>query len=84
MTASPSDEELSDSYSITFELPTELDRPDFSPIANAPHNELCMVLGDSGILELLGGLLKRPFRDMKLPRDPTMGEDSGDDSASVE
>lgn len=84
ITASPSEEELPESYSITFELPTELDKPDRSPPIAAPHKELDTLLGDSGTLELLGGLLKRPLRDMKPPRDPIMGEDSGEDSASVE
>lgn len=82
--ASSSEDELPDSYSIILELPTELDRPDLSPPAIAPHNELGIMLGDSGTLEQFGGLLKRPFLDMKLPRDPTIGDDSGDDSASVE
>lgn len=84
MIASPSDDEVPDSYSIMLELPTELDRPDFSPLVKAPHNELGILLGDSGTLGLFGGLLKRPLRDKKPPLDPTIGEDSGDDSASVE
>ena len=66
------------------ELPTELDKPDFSPPASAPHNEQDTLLGDSETAELLGGLLKSPLRDMNIDREPTMGDDSGEDSARVE
>lgn len=84
MIASSSDDELPDPHSIILELPTELDRPDFSPPTIAPHDELVPMLGDSGTLNRFGGLLKRPFLDRNPPRDPTIGEDSGDDSAKVE
>lgn len=47
------------------------------------HVEFGTLFGDSGTLGLLGGL-KRLFLGIMPPRDPTMGEDSGDDSASVE
>lgn len=82
--ASPSsDEELPDSYSIMLELPTELDNPDLSAFGICDHIELFGLLGDSGMFKLLGGL-KRPFLGNMPPRDPTTGEDSGDDSAKVE
>ena len=82
--ASPSsDEELPDSHSIMLELPTELDSPDLSAFGIFDQRELAGLLGDSGIFKLLGGL-KRPFLGNIPPRDPTMGEDSGEDSAKVE
>ena len=84
MIASSSDEELPDSYSIKLELPTELDNPDFSPVIEFAHIEFDMLLGDSGALGLRGGLAKRPFLKGKKLRDPTMGDDSGEDSARVE
>ena len=65
------------------ELPTELERPVFSAFAMVDQSEFDTPLGDSGTPGLLGGL-KRPFRGSMLLRDPTMGEDSGEDSASVE
>ena len=74
---------LPESYSITLELPTELDRPVLSAFAIVDQSEFGTLFGDSGTLGLLGGL-KRPLRGIIQPRDPTMGEDSGDDSASVE
>ena len=83
ITASASEDVLPESYSITLELPTELDRPIFSAFAMVDQREFGTLFGDSGTLGLLGGL-KRPFRGIILARDPTMGEDSGEDSASVE
>jgi len=84
ISASPSsDEELPDSYSIMLELPTELERPDLSAFGIVDQRELLRLLGDSGMVKLLCGL-KRPFLGNIPPRDPTMGEDSGDDSAKVE
>ena len=80
---SPSEDELPDSYSIMFELPTELDNCDLSAFAIVDQRELGPMLGESGTATALGGL-NRPFLGSILFLDPTMGEDSGDDSANVE
>ena len=81
--ASQSEEELPDSYSIMLELPTELDNCDFSALAIVDHKVFGIILGESGTAMLPGGM-KRPFLGIMPLRDPTTGEDSGDDSASVE
>ena len=83
--ASSSDEELPDSYSIMLELPTELDSPDRSALGIDDQRALGPgpLMGDSGMFRLLGGL-KSDFRGSIPPRQPTTGEDSGDDSAKVE
>ena len=74
---------LPESYSIIQELPTELESPVFSAVTIGDQSEFGTLFGDSGTLGLLGEL-KRPFRGIMLLRDPTMGEDSGDDSARVD
>ncbi len=84
--SSPPEELLQESFSITLELPTELDIPIFSAFAMVDQCEEGVLPGDSGTLEKPGGL-KRFLRAGKfMPRrPPTVGDDSGDDcSASVE
>ena len=66
------------------ELPTELERPDFSVNPAVDQSELPR---DSGIFmfELLGGLNRFFLGGIIIPpRVPTVGDESGDDSARVE
>ena len=66
-----------------FELPTELDNCVRSAFASVDHRELVPMLGESGTVMPLGGL-NRPFLGSMPPLHPTIGDDSGDDSANVE
>ena len=85
MTWSPSEDELPESESIMFTLPTELDTPVLSTFPIVDQSEYGKLPGESGATDALDALWS-PFRGgIITPLPPITGDESGEDcSASVE